>query len=147
MADIAALVTRRSRQTYGAILKSISSLALASVFLPAAPNDSGLAAKGSLGAGNGLRTTDQPQEFYISLATDNRDQSGLSTLVVAGSNRFMFDCGVVGSVPDGDTAPPDVTALFLTTLDATTAECVDRALSDAATSPIYIWGPPGTREW
>jgi hypothetical protein len=56
MADIGALVIRRSRQTASTILRSISRLVLASAFLCIAPNDTGLEAQLSLDAGNGLRT-------------------------------------------------------------------------------------------
>src|SRR5262249_40097516 len=93
----------------------------------------------------GPGVTDQGQDFYVSLSTDVRDQPGLSTLVVAGSNRLLFDCGVLSSVPVSATRASAVTALFLTNLDTTTLEGIDRVLNNAA--PPRIWGPAGTREW
>jgi hypothetical protein len=147
MGNVTERVTERSLQLSRTILKSISGLVLVTVFISGA-NGIHVEGKVSPEAQNAQGVTRQAQEFYISLSTDERDQPGLSTLVVAGSNRFMFDCGVVGSVPGTGTASPAVTALFLTHLDTTTAEGIDRACSDAHTAPpLRIWGPPGTREW
>jgi hypothetical protein len=85
----------------------------------------------------------QGQEFSISLSTDERDQPGLRTLIEAGSDVLMFDCGLV----QGATASPAVTAVFLTHLEPTTADGVARARDAACTAPsIRIWGPTGTRQ-
>jgi hypothetical protein len=148
MGQVIERVTGQSRQLSGTILQSISGLVFVVVFC-SFTNGILVQAKVSPGTQRGRGATGQGQEFYISLSTGERDQPGLSTLVVAGSNRFMFDCGVVGTVPGGDTTPPPAaTALFLTHLAATTADGADRARRDAcAASPLRIWGPPGTREW
>jgi hypothetical protein len=86
----------------------------------------------------------QAQEFYIALSTGEREQPALNTLIVAGSNRLMFDCEVVG-----ETVPRRATALFLTHLVETTpADGIDRPCRDALSAPPRrISGPPGTREW
>jgi ribonuclease BN (tRNA processing enzyme) len=127
--------------------RSISRLALIGVLF-AITNGIHVLGKASPEAWSVQVATGQPQEFYISLSTDERDQPGLSTLVVAGSNRFMFDCGTTDSVPAKATASSAATALFLTHLDTATADGIDRARGNArAASALRIWGPPGTREW
>ena len=148
MGNVTERVTEQSRQFSRTAFRSIPGLALVSVFLAAASNGIRVEGKGSLQAQSAQSATGQAQEFSISLSTDERDQPGLSTLVVAGSNRFMFDCGVGASLPGGGTAAPAVTALFLTNLNTPTADGINRARGDASTEPsLHVWGPPGTREW
>src|SRR5215831_13792530 len=109
MGNVTQRLTEQSLRIVRTILKSISGLVLVSVFFSAGAN--GIHGESKVASSEGRSpqgVTGQAQEFYISLSTDERDQPGLSTLVVAGSNRFMFDCGVVGSASGGDTAPPAV---------------------------------------
>lgn len=143
MRDDTERVTEPSQRLRRTILKSISGLALVSMCFSARANAVHVESK----VPPETQRSGQKQEFYISLSTEERDQPGLSTLVVAGSDRFMFDCGTVDSLP-GSTAPPTVTALFLTRLDTTTGDGIDRARGDARTAlPLRIWGPSGTRKW
>src|SRR5262245_21359849 len=122
MGNVTQRLTEQSLRLVRTILKSISGLVLVSVFFSAGANGIHGESKASPEARSPQGVTGQAQEFYISLSTDERDQPGLSTLVVAGSNRFMFDCGIAGSVSGGDTAPPAAAALFLTHLETTKAD-------------------------
>ena len=99
-------VTELSRQVNRTILQSISCLAPASAAFSAAANRR-VEGKVSTEPPSGQGAVDQKQEFYISLSTEERDQPDLSTLVVAGSNRLMFDCGLVR----GGTVPSSVSTL------------------------------------
>src|SRR5262245_31586788 len=127
MGNVTQRLTGQSLRLVRTILKSISGLVLVSVFFSAGANGIHGESKASPEARRPQGVTGKAKEFSISLSTDERDQPGLSTLVVAGSNRFMFDCRVVGSASGGDTAPPAVAALFLTHLDTATAEGIDWA--------------------
>ena len=90
--------------------------------------------------------------FYALLQTDKRhDHAGLSTVVVAGKNRLVFDCGLT----EDETATENgdgVRAVFLTHLDVATTSGFERLFESAgrnvaAESPLQVWGPRGTREW
>ena len=98
MGNVTKRVTEQSAQLSRTMIKSISGLALIGVFLAAA-NEIRVEGNGSPEAKNAQGAAGQTPEFYISISTDERDHPGLSTVVVAGPNRFMFDCGVVSSVP------------------------------------------------
>src|SRR5215831_14381510 len=122
-------ITEQSAQSSRTLLRSISRLAFGTTFLFAASN--GIHVEGKISPDTQSAQVRRAQEFSIALSTDERDRPGLSTLVVAGSNRLMFDCGVVEPAPAGGAAPLAVTALFLTHLDTTTADGVDPACRTA----------------
>jgi hypothetical protein len=141
MRTITEPVTEASPQLTSTIRKSTFGVALVSVFLAIGANAIHLEGKTSPEAQISARG--QRQDFDIAIATDEQDQPGLSTLIMAGSNGLLFDCGLVR----GETAPSVVTAVFLTHLQTTTADGLDRAGGAACTAPsIRIWGPPGTRQ-
>jgi hypothetical protein len=147
MCNVTEEVTEQSVQLCRMILRSICGLSLVSIFFVIGANGILADGTGSPEAQSPQVTTGQTQEFYISISTDERDQPGLSTLIVAGPNRLMFDCGVAGSAPVA-TTPSGVTALFFTNLNTPTADGINRARGDASTGPsLRVWGPPGTREW
>jgi len=94
------------------------------------------------------------QDFFAQILTYTRsDNPGVSTVVVAGGRRFMFDCGSPGndSIEDGSSLSP-VSAVFLMRLDEMTTSGIERFLtaegaSSASEPPVRIWGPRGTRDW
>ena len=144
MGNVTRRVTEESLHLRKTLRKSIGGLTLISMFFSGTAQGDG---KVSAEAQSAQGATGQRPEFYVSLSTDERDQPGLSTLVVAGSNRLLFDCGVAGSALEG-TMPSAVTALFLTNLNTPTADGINRARGDASNGPsLRVWGPPGTREW
>ena len=93
-------------------------------------------------------------EFLVQVLTSGRaDAPGISTVVVAGEQRFVFDCGMTqvewlsAAVAD----PVPVAALFLTQLGPLTSAGLDRLLTYRTTEPdaglpFRIWGPPGTSD-
>lgn len=90
--------------------------------------------------------------FYAWLQTDTRsDHAGLSTVVVVGESRFVFDCGLLTDEPAATTGGV-VRAVFLTHLDDATTTGIERLLDSPtadgkAEAPLRLWGPQGTREW
>jgi hypothetical protein len=141
MGTITEPVTEPSPQSSRTIRKSTVGVALVSVFLALGANTIHL--EGKISPESQISARGQRQEFDIAIATDEQDQPGLSTLIMAGSNGLLFDCGLVR----GETAPPAVTAVFLTHLQTTTADGLGGARGAACTAPsIRIWGPTGTRK-
>jgi hypothetical protein len=141
-------VARQSPQLSRSIRNPIAGLALVGVLFSLGATGINGKSRVSLQGQSEQPATRQTQEFYISVTTDDRDHPCLRTVIVAGSNRFMFDSGVVGSMPSDGAAPPAVTALFLTHLATTMTDGIDRALNDVPTAPsLRIWGPQGTRDW
>jgi hypothetical protein len=128
MGSVTERVTEQSPQLSRTILKSISGLIVVSVFFSLGANGVYVEGHVSTGTHTAKGAAGQAQEFYISLSTDERDLPSLSTLVVAGWNRFMFDCGAAASVPGDVVASPAASALFLTHLDTPTADGISRAL-------------------
>ena len=90
--------------------------------------------------------------FYSWLQTDiQHDHAGLSTFVVAGKNRFLFNCSLAEDQPVAKIAS-GVGAVFLTHLDDATTSGIEWLLDSPRArvdpeSPLRVWGPRGTREW
>jgi len=97
--------------------------------------------------------TGSPPGFYALLQTDKRhDHAGLSTVLVAGKDRLVFDCGLTEDDATSQQNGDAVRALFLTHLEVATTSGFERLFesagrSVAAESPLQVWGPRGTREW
>src|SRR5262245_25046528 len=148
MRNIAEQVIEQFLQSTMSTRKAASGLAFVGVVFSAAASGIQVEAKVAPKAQSAQVAAGHVQEFYISISTDERDQPGLSTVIVAGSNSFMFDCGIVGSEARSGAASRAATALFLTRLDTTTVDGIERARGNARRArPLRIWGPPGTREW
>jgi ribonuclease Z len=82
----------------------------------------------------------------------NPQRLGISTLVMAGSEKLLFDCGR-GS-PTGmvrlSVAPADVTKVFLTHLHSDHIIALPELYlypwaSQSRTTPFQVWGPEGTK--
>jgi ribonuclease Z len=77
---------------------------------------------------------------------------GISTLVVAGSETLLFDCGrgaPIGMVR-ASISPADVTKVFLTHLHSDHVIALPELYlypwaSEGRTTPLQVWGPDGTR--
>ena len=137
-------VTEQSRQFSKTIVRSMFGLGLVSLLLSTAANGIVVEGKVSSGSDRAQPATGQLPEFYVSLSTNEHERAGLSTLVVAGSNRFRFDCGVAGPVPGDDTNPFAVTALFLTRDQrVSTSSCFDtptsRRSADSSSASSRDW--------
>jgi ribonuclease Z len=83
--------------------------------------------------------------------TFNAQRLGISTLVLAGSERLLFDAGrgtTTGMARVGIN-PADVTRVFLTHLHSdhviSLPELIVFPWAQTRTSPLYVWGPRGTR--
>jgi hypothetical protein len=95
------------------------------------------------------------QDFFAQIQTDTRsDNPGVSTVVVVGGRRFIFDCGLpgIGSLADVGSSVSPVSAVFLTRVDEMTTSGIERLLTaegvnSASEPPVRIWGPRGTRDW
>ncbi|HEX7797763.1 MAG TPA: hypothetical protein VF456_25555 [Vicinamibacterales bacterium] len=99
MGTITEPVAEPSPQFSRTIRKSPFGVALVGVLLAIGANGSHL--EGKISRESQISATGQRQEFDIAIATDEQEQPGLSTLIMAGSNRLLFDCGLV----HGETAP------------------------------------------
>lgn len=76
---------------------------------------------------------------------------GIGTLIVAGSERLLFDCGrgVPTAIARTDVAPRDVTKVFLTHLHSDHLVGLPELYlypwaSASRTAPFVLWGPSGT---
>lgn len=83
--------------------------------------------------------------------TFNAQRLGISTLVLAGSERLLFDAGrgtTTGMVRVGIN-PVDVTKVFLTHLHSdhviSLPELIVLPWAQGRKVPLYVWGPTGTR--
>lgn len=84
--------------------------------------------------------------------TFNAQRLGISTLVLAGSERLLFDAGrgtTTGMARVGIN-PADVTKIFLTHLHSDHVISLPELLispwaSEGRTEPLHVWGPKGTR--
>ncbi len=84
--------------------------------------------------------------------TLNPQRAGIGTLVAAGPELLLFDCG--RGVPTGMVRmaikPVDLTAVFLTHLHSDHVIALPELYlypwaSEGRTVPFRVWGPPGTR--
>ena len=83
--------------------------------------------------------------------TFNAQRLGISTLVLAGSQRLLFDAGrgtTTGMARVGIN-PADVTKVFLTHLHSdhiiSLPELIVIPWAQGRSVPLYVWGPRGTR--
>lgn len=84
--------------------------------------------------------------------TFNAQRLGISTLVLAGSERLLFDAGRGTTTGMARVAidPADVTKVFLTHLHSDHVISLPELLispwaSQGRKVPLYVWGPSGTR--
>jgi ribonuclease Z len=82
----------------------------------------------------------------------NAERAGISTLVVAGPEMLLFDCGRNATTALARLAinPADVTKVFLTHLHSDHIVSLPELYlfpwaSEGRSSPLRIWGPSGTR--
>ena len=115
-----------------------------------------LAAVASLEAQGSQSPADEQNMRVILLGTQggptfNAQRLGISTLVLAGSERLLFDAGrgtTMGMARAGIN-PADVTKVFLTHLHSdhviSLPELIVFPWAQTRTVPLYVWGPSGTR--
>ena len=84
--------------------------------------------------------------------TFSADREGISTLVVAGSERLLFDCGrgLTTSLAKLDIPPATITKVFLTHLHSDHIISLPELYlypwaSQGRRVPLQVWGPSGTR--
>ncbi len=83
--------------------------------------------------------------------TFNAQRLGISTLVLAGSERLLFDAGrgTTTGMARAGINPADVTKVFLTHLHSdhviSLPELIVFPWAETRTVPLYVWGPRGTR--
>jgi ribonuclease Z len=115
-----------------------------------------LAGTSGVSAQGAQSPSDQPNIRVILLGTQggpnfNAQRLGISTLVLAGSERLLFDAGrgtTTGMARVGIN-PADVTKVFLTHLHSDHVISLPELLlfpwAQGRSSPLYVWGPTGTR--
>lgn len=83
--------------------------------------------------------------------TFNADRNGISTLVVAGSERLLFDMGrnATGGMVRLGIKPAELTRVFLTHLHSDHIIALPELMlfgwTQGRTTPLEVWGPAGTR--
>ena len=84
--------------------------------------------------------------------TTNSQRLGISTLVLAGPEVLLFDCGrgVTTGLSRSGVAAVDVTKLFLTHLHSDHVMAIPELYltawgSEGRNTPFRVWGPPGTQ--
>ena len=84
--------------------------------------------------------------------TINADRLGISTLVLAGPEKLLFDCGrgLTTSMAKLSINPSTVTKVFLTHLHSDHIVSLPELYlfpwgSEGRTMPLQVWGPDGTR--
>ena len=83
----------------------------------------------------------------------NAQRLGISTLVVAGSETLLFDCGrsLMTGLARLAINPADVTKVFLTHLHSDHVVGLPEIYlfpweSQGRSTPLQVWGPPGTQD-
>lgn len=84
--------------------------------------------------------------------TFSADRAGISTLVLAGAEKLLFDCGhgLTTSLTRLSIRPSTVTKVFLTHLHSDHVISLPELYlfpwaSEGRTMPLQVWGPDGTR--
>jgi ribonuclease Z len=115
-----------------------------------------LAAVASLEAQRAQAPTDEQNMRVILLGTQggptfSAQRLGISTLVLAGSERLLFDAGrgTTTGMARAGINPADVTRVFLTHVHSdhviSLPELIVFPWAQYRAVPLYVWGPSGTR--
>ena len=115
-----------------------------------------IAASGSIGAQQPIAAITDSNLKVILLGTAagptvSPQRLGISTLVIAGPEKLLFDCGrnLTAGMASLAISPADVTKLFLTHLHSdhivSLPELYLFPWAQGRTLPLQVWGPAGTR--